>query len=175
MQLKDPQLLRQQCYIDGAWVDAAGGERQSVTNPATGETLAHVPTMGAADTKRAIDAAARAFGPWSKLTAKERGGRLRRWFELMMANQDDLATLMTAEQGKPLAESKGEIAYAASFIEWYAEEGKRVNAESVTSHLPGAEMIVRREALGVVGVVTPWNFPSAMLTRKAGAALAVLL
>jgi len=172
MQLKDPQLLRQQCYIDGAWVDAAGGERQSVTNPATGETLAHVPTMGAADTKRAIDAAARAFGPWSKLTAKERGGRLRRWFELMMANQDDLATLMTAEQGKPLAESKGEIAYAASFIEWFAEEAKRVYGDIIPGHNADKRILVLRQPIGVVAAITPWNFPAAMITRKAGAALA---
>src|SRR5271170_2391228 len=168
MQLKDPQLLRQQCYIDGAWVDAAGGARQSVTNPATGQTLAHVPTMGAADAKRAIDAAARAFGPWSKLTAKERGGRLRRWFELMMANQDDLATLMTAEQGKPLAESKGEIAYAASFIEWFAEEGKRVYGDTIPQTAKGRRILVTKEPVGVFAAITPWNFPSAMITRKTG-------
>jgi succinate-semialdehyde dehydrogenase / glutarate-semialdehyde dehydrogenase len=172
MQLKDPQLLRQQCYIDGVWADAAGGERQSVTNPATGQTLAHVPTMGAADTKRAIDAASRAFGPWSKLTAKERGGKLRRWFELMMANQDDLATLMTAEQGKPLAESKGEIAYAASFIEWFAEEAKRVYGDVIPGHNADKRILVLRQPIGVVAAITPWNFPAAMITRKAGAALA---
>jgi succinate-semialdehyde dehydrogenase/glutarate-semialdehyde dehydrogenase len=172
MQLKDAQLLRQQCYIDGAWVDATGGERQSVTNPATGQTLAHVPTMGAADTKRAIDAAARAFGPWSRLTAKERGGKLRRWFELMMANQDDLATLMTAEQGKPLTESKGEIAYAASFIEWFAEEAKRVYGDVIPGHNADKRILVLRQPIGVVAAITPWNFPAAMITRKAGAALA---
>ncbi len=172
MQLKDPQLLRQQCYIDGVWADAAGGERQSVTNPATGQTLAHVPTMGAADTKRAIDAASRAFGPWSKLTAKERGGKLRRWFELMMANLDDLATLMTAEQGKPLTESRGEIAYAASFIEWFAEEAKRVYGDVIPGHNADKRILVLRQPIGVVAAITPWNFPAAMITRKAGAALA---
>jgi succinate-semialdehyde dehydrogenase / glutarate-semialdehyde dehydrogenase len=172
MQLKDPQLLRQQCYIDGVWADAAGLERQSVTNPATGQTLAHVPTMGAADAKRAIDAASRAFGPWSKLTAKERGGKLRRWFELMMANLDDLATLMTAEQGKPLAESKGEIAYAASFIEWFAEEAKRVYGDVIPGHSADKRILVLRQPIGVVAAITPWNFPAAMITRKAGAALA---
>ncbi|HEX9138871.1 MAG TPA: NADP-dependent succinate-semialdehyde dehydrogenase [Steroidobacteraceae bacterium] len=172
MQLKDAQLLRQQCYIDGAWVDAAGGERQSVTNPASGQTLAHVPTMGAADAKRAIDAAARAFGTWSRLTAKERGSKLRRWFELMMANQDDLATLMTAEQGKPLAESKGEIAYAASFIEWFAEEAKRVYGDVIPGHNADKRILVLRQPIGVVAAITPWNFPAAMITRKAGAALA---
>jgi succinate-semialdehyde dehydrogenase/glutarate-semialdehyde dehydrogenase len=172
MQLKDPQLLRQQCYIDGAWADAAGGERQSVTNPATGQTLAHVPAMGAADAKRAIDAASRAFGPWSRLTARERGGKLRRWFELMMANQDDLATLMTAEQGKPLAESKGEIAYAASFIEWFAEEAKRVYGDVIPGHNADKRILVLRQPIGVVAAITPWNFPAAMITRKAGAALA---
>jgi succinate-semialdehyde dehydrogenase / glutarate-semialdehyde dehydrogenase len=172
MQLKDSQLLRQQCYLDGAWVDAAGGERQSVTNPATGQTLAHVPTMGAADTKRAIDAAARALGPWSRLTAKERGGKLRRWFDLMMANQDDLATLMTAEQGKPLAESKGEIAYAASFIEWFSEEAKRIYGDVIPGHSADKRILVLRQPIGVVAAITPWNFPAAMITRKAGAALA---
>ena len=172
MQLKDAQLLRQQCYIDGVWADAAGGERQNVTNPATGQTLAHVPTMGAADTKRAIDAAARALGPWSRLTAKERGGKLRRWFDLMMANQDDLATLMTAEQGKPLAESKGEIAYAASFIEWFAEEAKRVYGDVIPGHNADKRILVLRQPIGVVAAITPWNFPAAMITRKAGAALA---
>src|SRR5208282_4227137 len=172
MQLKDPRLLRQQCYIDGAWADAAGGERQSVTNPATGETLAHVPTMGAADTKRAIDAAARALGPWSRLTAKERGGKLRRWFDLMMANQDDLAKLMTAEQGKPLAESKSEIAYAASFIEWFAEEAKRVYGDVIPGHSADKRILVLRQPIGVVAAITAWNFPAAMITRKAGPALA---
>src|SRR5271170_941171 len=172
MQLKDPQLLRQQCYIDGVWADAAGGARQSVTNPATGETLAHVPTMGAADTKRAIDAAARALGPWSRLTAKERGGKLRRWFDLMMANQDDLATLMTAEQGKPLAESKGEIVYAASFLEWFAEEGKRLYGDVIPGHQADKRILVLRQPVGVVAAITPWNFPAAMITRKAAPALA---
>src|SRR5271156_177035 len=172
MQLKDAQLLRQQCYIDGAWVDASGGERQNITNPATGQTLDHVPTMGAADTKRAIDAAARALGPWSRLTAKERGGKLRRWFDLMMANQDDLATLMTAEQGKPLAESKSEILYAASFIEWFAEEAKRVYGDVIPGHSADKRILVLRQPIGVVAAITPWNFPAAMITRKAGAALA---
>ncbi len=145
LNLKDPELLRQQCYIDGAWVDADNGATLDVTNPATGELVARVPKMGAAETRRAIEAAERAWPAWKRKTAKERSAILRRWFELMMAAQDDLAAILTAEQGKPLAEAKGEIAYGASYFEWYAEEAT---------------------------AVTPWNFPNAMITRKAGPALA---
>jgi len=171
-QIGDRRLLRELAYIDGRWTNGVADARFEVTDPATGVTIGRVASLNAEGASRAIDAAARAFPAWRSLLPQRRGAILRKWFELILAAKDDLALIMTLEQGKPLAESRGEIDYSASFIEWYAEESKRLNAESVTSHLPGAEMIVRREALGVVGVVTPWNFPSAMLTRKAGAALA---
>lgn len=170
--LQDRRLLRELAYVDGRWTAAVDGKGFAVTDPATGEPIAWVAALDVAETTQAVDAAARAFAPWRDRLPQERAAILRRWFELMLAAKDDLALIMTLEQGKPLAESRGEIDYAASFVEWYGEEAKRINAESVTSHLPGAEMVVRREALGVVGVVTPWNFPSAMLTRKAAAALA---
>ncbi|MCF3639667.1 NAD-dependent succinate-semialdehyde dehydrogenase [Rhizobium sp. TRM95111] len=170
--LKDRHLLRELAYVGGRWVAARDGRSFEVTDPATGATLSWVASLGADETSDAIAAAQQAFAGWRDRLPQARATILRRWYDLMLAAKDDLALLMTLEQGKPLAESKGEIDYAASFIEWYAEEGKRVNAESVASHLPGAEMIVRREALGVVGIVTPWNFPSAMITRKAAAALA---
>ncbi len=172
MHLKDPTLLRQQCYIDGAWCDANSGATLPVTNPATGEKIGTVPNMGAAETKRAIEAAQKAFAPWAARTAKERAVILRKWFDLMMANQDDLAMLMTAEQGKPLAESKGEIAYAASFIEWFAEEGKRVYGDVIPGHQPDKRILVLRQPVGVVAAITPWNFPAAMITRKAAPAIA---
>jgi succinate-semialdehyde dehydrogenase / glutarate-semialdehyde dehydrogenase len=143
-----------------------------VRNPATGETLGSVPNMGAEETRVAIEAAAAAFPAWAARTAKECAGLLRRWFELILANQDDLAVLMTAEQGKPLAESKGEIAYAASFIEWFAEEGRRVYGDVIPSHQPDKRILVLRQPVGVVAAITPWNFPAAMITRKAGPALA---
>jgi len=168
--LNDRRLLRELAYVDGRW--AAGSHRFEVSDPATGATVAWVAALGADDTTAAIDAAQRAFPKWRALLPQQRAAILRKWFELMLEAKEDLALLMTLEQGKPLKEARGEIDYAASFVEWYAEEGKRVNAESVTSHLPDAEMLVRREPIGVVGVVTPWNFPSAMLTRKAAAALA---
>ena len=170
--LTDRHLLRELAYVGGRWVAGSEGRSFDVTDPATGATLAWVASLGAEETTDAIAAAQKAFAGWRDLLPQERAKILRRWHELMLAAKEDLALIMTLEQGKPLAESRGEIDYAASFIEWYAEEGKRVNAESITSHLPGAEMIVRREALGVVGIVTPWNFPSAMITRKAAAALA---
>ncbi len=172
MQLKDSSLLRQQCYIDGAWCDADQGGKLPVTNPATGATLGTIPNMGATETRRAIEAAQRAFAPWAALTAKERANTLRRWFDLMLANQEDLATLMTAEQGKPLAESKGEIAYAGSFIEWFAEEGKRIYGDVIPGHQVDKRILVLRQPVGVVAAITPWNFPSAMITRKAAPALA---
>jgi succinate-semialdehyde dehydrogenase/glutarate-semialdehyde dehydrogenase len=172
MQLKDPRLLRQQSFIDGAWCDADQGGTLPVINPATGATLGTVPRMGAAETRRAIEAARRAFPAWAALTAKDRAVILRRWFELMMANQEDLAVLMTAEQGKPLAESKGEIAYAASFIEWFGEEGKRVYGDVIPGHQADKRILVLRQPIGVVAAITPWNFPAAMITRKAGPALA---
>src|SRR5512146_2523752 len=172
LQLKDRTLLRQQAYIDGAWVDADGGATREVTNPATGERLGTVPDMAAAETRRAIEAAQKAFPLWAAKAAKERAAVLRRWYELMMANQDDLAMLMTAEQGKPLAESQGEIAYAAAFIEWFAEEGKRLYGDVIPGHQSDKRILVLRQPIGVVAAITPWNFPAAMITRKAGPALA---
>ncbi|MGK6315505.1 NAD-dependent succinate-semialdehyde dehydrogenase [Neorhizobium sp. DT-125] len=170
--LTDRHLMRDLAYVDGRWVAGSDGRSFQVTDPASSATLAWVASLGAEETRTAIDAAAAAFPAWRSTLPQERAAILKEWYRLMLAAREDLALLMTLEQGKPIAESRGEIDYAASFIEWYAEEGKRVNAESVTSHLPETEMIVRREALGVVGIVTPWNFPSAMVTRKAAAALA---
>jgi succinate-semialdehyde dehydrogenase/glutarate-semialdehyde dehydrogenase len=170
--LKDPQLFRSQAYIDGAWVDAEGGATIAVDNPATGEVLGTVPKLGAAETRRAIEAANAALPAWRAKTGKERAAILRRWFELMMANQEDLATLMTAEQGKPLAESRGEIAYAASFIEWFGEEAKRVYGDVIPGHAGDKRIIVIKQPIGVCAAITPWNFPAAMITRKVGPALA---
>ena len=172
MQLKDQKLFRQQCYIDGAWVGADSGATIPVKDPASGETLGTVPKMGSEETRRAIEAADRALPAWRAKTAKERAQILRRLYELMMANQDDLAALMTAEQGKPLAESRGEIAYAASFIEWFAEEGKRIYGDTIPAHGPDKRIVVVKQPIGVCAAITPWNFPSAMITRKAGPALA---
>ncbi|HEY1385512.1 MAG TPA: aldehyde dehydrogenase family protein, partial [Dongiaceae bacterium] len=170
--LKDPSLFRQQCYINGQWADADSGKTIDVTNPATGEVLGTIPNMGAAETRRAIEAANAAWAGWRKKTAKERANILRKLFNLMMENQDDLAVLMTAEQGKPMAESKGEIAYAGSFIEWFAEEGKRTYGDVIPAHQADKRIVVTKEPVGVVAAITPWNFPSAMITRKAGPALA---
>ena len=170
--LKDPTLLRQQCYVDGAWIDADAGGTVEVTNPATGAVLGTVPSLGAAETRRAIEAAAAAFPAWAAKTAKERAGILRRWHDLMLANADDLGRLMTAEQGKPLAEAKAEAAYAAAFLEWFAEEGKRVYGDVIPGHQPDKRLLVLRQPIGVVAAITPWNFPAAMITRKAGPALA---
>ena len=170
--LKDPSLFRPQCYIDGAWVDADSGAKIEVNNPATGEVLGTVPKMGTAETRRAIEAADAALPAWRAKTAKERAVILRRWFDLMMANQDDLAAILTAEQGKPLTEAKGEIAYAASFIEWFAEEGKRIYGDVIPSHGVDKRIVVLKQPIGVCAAIAPWNFPSAMLTRKAGPALA---
>ncbi len=172
MQLKDAQLFRQQAFIDGAWVDADSGQTIKVNNPANNEILGTVPKMGAAETRRAIEAADKALPAWRALTAKERSNKLRRWFELMIENQDDLGRLMTLEQGKPLAEAKGEIAYAASFIEWFAEEAKRVYGDVIPGHQPDKRLIVLKQPIGVTAAITPWNFPAAMITRKAGPALA---
>jgi len=172
MQLQDQSLFRQQAYIDGAWLDADSGQTISVNNPATGETLGTVPKMGGAETRRAIEAAERALPAWRALTAKERSARLRKWFELMLENQEDLARLMTCEQGKPLAESRGEIAYAASFLEWFAEEGKRIYGDTIPGHMADKRLIVIKQPIGVTAAITPWNFPAAMITRKAGPALA---
>ncbi|MFB4391701.1 MULTISPECIES: NADP-dependent succinate-semialdehyde dehydrogenase [unclassified Pseudomonas] len=172
MQLKDAQLFRQQAFINGEWLDADSGQTIKVTNPATGEVIGSVPKMGAAETRRAIEAADKALPAWRALTAKERSNKLRRWFELMIENQDDLARLMTIEQGKPLAEAKGEIVYAASFIEWFAEEAKRVYGDTIPGHQPDKRLIVIKQPIGVTAAITPWNFPAAMITRKAGPALA---
>jgi len=172
LSIKDKSLFRQQCYINGQWVDADSGKSIDVTNPATGDVIGTIPNMGAAETRRAIETANAAWGPWRKKTAKERSNILRKWFNLMMENQDDLAVLMTAEQGKPLAEAKGEIAYAASFIEWFAEEGKRIYGDVIPAHQGDKRIIVTKEPIGVVAAITPWNFPAAMITRKAGPALA---
>ena len=170
--LDDRRLLRELGYVDGRWVAAADGAVTAVRDPATGLRLARVARLGAAEAEAAVAAAARAFPAWRAKLPQERAARLRDWHDRVRAARQDLALLLTLEQGKPLAESLGEVDYAASFIEWFAEEAKRLNAESVTSHLPDAEMWVRREPLGVVAVATPWNFPAAMLTRKAAAALA---
>jgi succinate-semialdehyde dehydrogenase/glutarate-semialdehyde dehydrogenase len=172
MQLKDASLFRQQAYVDGVWIDADSGATVKVDNPATGETLGTIPKLGRAETKRAIDAANRALPAWRALTAKERSAKLRRWYELMIENQDDLGRLMTLEQGKPLAEAKGEIAYAASFIEWFAEEAKRIYGDTIPGHQADKRILVIKQPIGVTAAITPWNFPTAMITRKAGPALA---
>ena len=170
--LKDPSLLRQQAFIGGAWCDADDGQTIAVTNPANGETVASVPHMGAAETKRAIDAANAAWPAWRKLPAKERAAILRKWNDLMLENADDLALLMTLEQGKPLAEAKGEVAYAASYFEWFGEEAKRVAGETLASPWPDKRIVVTKEPIGVCAAITPWNFPAAMITRKVAPALA---
>jgi succinate-semialdehyde dehydrogenase / glutarate-semialdehyde dehydrogenase len=172
LKLKDRTLFRQQCYVDGAWRDAEGGKTLAVTNPATGEVLGTVPNLSAAETRQAIEAANAAWPAWRAKTAKERSAILRKWAELMMANQEDLAIIMTAEQGKPLTESRGEIAYAASFIEWFAEEGRRVYGDTIPGHLPDKRIVVIKQPVGVCAAITPWNFPAAMITRKVGPALA---
>ncbi|VTM51364.1 succinate-semialdehyde dehydrogenase [Klebsiella pneumoniae] len=172
MQLNDMTLFRQQAMIDGQWRDAPNGDVIAVTNPANDEQLGSVPKMGADETREAIEAANRALPAWRALTAKERANILRRWFDLMMENQDDLARLMTLEQGKPLAEAKGEISYAASFIEWFAEEGKRIYGDTIPGHQADKRLLVIKQPIGVTAAITPWNFPAAMITRKAGPALA---
>ena len=170
--LKDPTLFRSANYIDGKWVQADSGKTLSVKNPATGEEVGTVPAMGAAETRRAIEAADRAFGAWRALLAKERAAILRKLHGLMLQNTEDLAIIMTAEQGKPLTESRGEIAYAASFIEWFAEEAKRVYGDVIPQTTKGRRLLVFKEPVGVVAAITPWNFPAAMITRKAGPAWA---
>jgi succinate-semialdehyde dehydrogenase/glutarate-semialdehyde dehydrogenase len=170
--LKNADLFRQQCYINGEWLDADSGVTVPVTNPANGNVLGHVPKMGSAETRRAIEAANAAWPAWRARTAKERGAVLRRWFDLLMANQEDLAKLMTAEQGKPLAESRGEIAYGASFVEWFAEEGKRVYGDTIPQPQKDKRLVVIKQPIGVCAAITPWNFPVAMITRKVAPALA---
>ena len=171
--LEDPGLLATASYIDGQWVQVDEAARLAVSNPADGALLAEVATLGEAGARRAVDAAQRAFPFWAALLPQQRSDILRRWYELMMAHREDLARLMTLEQGKPLSEARGEIDYGASFAEYFAEEAKRPDIMSVTSHLPNAEVELWREPVGVAALVTPWNFPNAMLTRKAAAALAI--
>ena len=172
MQLNDPDLLRHQAYIDGHWCDASNGDVTEIFNPANGESLGSVPNIDGAQTRQAIEAAQAVQPAWRALTAKERGARLRKWYELVLANQEDLARIMTAEQGKPLTEARGEVLYAASFIEWFAEEAKRVYGDTIPGHQPDKRLIVTKEPIGVTAAITPWNFPAAMITRKAGQALA---
>jgi succinate-semialdehyde dehydrogenase/glutarate-semialdehyde dehydrogenase len=170
--LQDQELFRRQAYIGGQWLDADNGATLKVSNPATGEVLGTVPMMGSSETRRAIEAAKHAFADWSRKPAKERSVLLRRWHDLMLANIDDLGKLMTAEQGKPLTEAKGEVAYAASFIEWFAEEAKRVYGDTIPSPWKDRRLVVIKQPIGVCAAMTPWNFPAAMITRKAGPALA---
>ena len=172
LKLKDLTIFKQNCYLNGQWQAADSGAVIDVTNPATGEKLGTIPRMGTDETRRAIEGANLALPAWRTKTAKERSTILRRWFELVMANQEDLAVIMTAEQGKPLAESRWEIAFAASFIEWFAEEGKRIYGDTIPGHAPDKRIVVIKEPIGVCAAITPWNFPSAMITRKAGPALA---
>jgi succinate-semialdehyde dehydrogenase/glutarate-semialdehyde dehydrogenase len=170
--LKDPSLLCTRAFVAGEWIDADDGGTFEVTNPARGDAICTVPNLSRAEVARAIDAAHAAMKPWAAKTAKERAAILRRWFDLMMENADDLAAILTAEMGKPKAEAKGEIAYSAAFIEWFAEEGKRIYGETIPGHQPDKRLMVIRQPVGVVGAITPWNFPSAMIGRKVGPALA---
>jgi succinate-semialdehyde dehydrogenase/glutarate-semialdehyde dehydrogenase len=172
LELKDAGLLRMQAYVAGAWMHAANGATRDVFNPATAKKLGTVPNMGAAETRSAIEAAAKALPAWAKKTAQERALILRRWYDLMLANQDDLARIMTAEQGKPFAEARAEIAYAAAFIDWFGEEGKRIYGDVIPGHQPDKRILVLRQPIGVVAAITPWNFPAAMITRKVAPALA---
>ncbi len=170
--LKDPKLFRQQCYVGGAWVDADSKKTIAVDNPATGAVIGTTPLMGAVETKRAIEAAAAALPAWRKKTGKERAAIMRRWADLMIANIDDLALLMTSEQGKVLAEAKGEITIGAAYLEWFGEEAKRAYGDTIPTTFPDKRLVVVKEPIGVVGAITPWNFPSSMITRKAGPAIA---
>ena len=170
--LSDPSLLRDRCYVNGEWVGASGGKSFEVGNPATGDIIGSVPAFGAEDTRRSIEAAEAAWSGWRAKTGKERCNIMRRWFDLVMKNQEDLAVLMTSEQGKPLAEARGEVAYAASFIEWFAEEAKRIYGDVIDHPLPGKRIVVLKQPIGVVASITPWNFPAAMITRKCAPALA---
>jgi len=172
MELHCPDLFRQQAFVDGHWCEADSGARTEIFNPANGERLGSVPNMGAEETGRAILAAQQAQQAWRQRTAKDRGQVLRKWFDLMLQHQEDLARIMTAEQGKPLAEARGEVVYAASFLEWFAEEAKRVYGDVIPGHQPDKRILVQKEPVGVTAAITPWNFPAAMITRKAGPALA---
>lgn len=172
LDLKDPALLRHHAYVDGQWIHADSGDTFAVTNPADGGVIARVASVGTAETRRAIDAAHRALPAWRAKTAKERGALLKKWYDLILAASDDLAVLMTAEQGKPLAEARGEVVYGAAFIEWYAEEAKRVYGDIIPENAPGRRILAAKEPIGVVAAITPWNFPNAMITRKCAPALA---
>ena len=172
LSLADPGLLSTRCFVGGQWIDADGGGTREVANPATGQVLGTIPDMGSAETRRAIDAAHAAFRDWSHTTARERADLLKRMHALMLEHQDDLARLMTAEQGKPLAEARGEIAYAASYLEWFAEEARRMYGDTIPGHAAGTRIMTLRQPVGVVAAITPWNFPSAMLARKIAQALA---
>ena len=172
MQLKDQALFRQQIYVDGKWADADSGETIDVLNPANGKKIGVIPKGGTNETRRAIEAAEAAFPAWRAKTAKERSNILRKWYDLMMEHQDDLAQIMTLEQGKPFEEAKGEIAYGASFVEWFSEEARRIYGDVIPSHAADKRIVVLKEPVGVVGAITPWNFPNAMITRKAAPALA---
>lgn len=172
MQLKDAKLFRQKAYFDGKWQDADNGKTIDVTNPATGKVIGTVPKMGAAETKRAIDAANKALPAWRAKTAKERSVIIRRWYDLLIEHQDDLALILTTEQGKPLAEAKGEIVYGASYLDWFSEEAKRVYGDVIPGHMTDKRIVVIKQPIGVTAAITPWNFPNAMITRKAGPALA---
>ncbi|MGC1088156.1 MAG: NADP-dependent succinate-semialdehyde dehydrogenase [Candidatus Acidiferrum sp.] len=170
-ELKDPRLFREACYVDGQWIQASSGQTMDVDNPATKEIIGKVPKLSGVEARCAIKAAKNAFPAWNSKTAKERAAVLRRWFELLMSNQEDLARLMTLEQGKPLAESRGEVAYAAAFLEWFAEEAKRVYGDTIPQHQADKRIVVVKQPIGVVACITPWNFPLAMITRKAGPAI----
>ncbi len=172
VELRDPRLFREACYVDGKWIQSASGQMFDVDNPATKEIVGKVPKLSGFETRHAIVAANQAFPLWSKKTAKERAIVLRRWFDLMIANQEDLARLMTLEQGKPLAESRGEVTYAASFLEWFGEEAKRIYGDTIPQHQSDKRIVVLKQPIGVVACITPWNFPLAMITRKAGPAIA---
>ncbi len=172
LSLSDPSLLKSQAYVDGQWIDADSGDTFAVTNPANGEVITQVAKLGAAETSRAISAAQRGMNEWKKLPAKARAGVLRKWFDLMMANQEDLALIMTAEQGKVLAESRGEIAYGAAFVEWFGEEAKRIDGDVIPGPSPDKRIVCIKQPVGVVAAITPWNFPNAMIARKAAPALA---
>ncbi len=170
LNLKDPSLFRQQAYLNGEWIDSE--EKITVNNPATGEIVGYIPNLGTAETAQAIDDANQSWPAWRKITARKRGKFIKKWHDLMIENADDLAIIMTAEQGKPFAEARGEILYAASFLEWFAEEGKRVYGDTIPAPRADQRILVTKEPIGVCAAITPWNFPSAMITRKAGPALA---
>jgi len=172
VQLEDPLLFREQCFVNGEWINAANGKETAVDNPANGEIIGTIPALGAEETRRAIEAAEAAWPAWRARTGKDRAAIMRSWFDLMLEHRDDLARLMTTEQGKPLAESLGEINYAASFIEWFAEEAKRLYGDVIGDSVPGSRILVYKQPIGVVAAITPWNFPAAMITRKCAPALA---